>query len=197
MLRSVEFARRFRVPLHVRSSFHDREGTWVKEKTMEDAAVTGVAHSLAEAKLTVQGVPDRPGVASAMFSPLGEAGINVDMIVQNVGHDGRTDISFTVPRSDADAARALAETAAAELGAGAVDLDGAIAKVSVVGAGMRTAPGIAAKMFSVLAAAGINIHMISTSPIRVSCVVSADDVERAVNLLHEAFEPPYPPQEES
>ncbi|MCJ7726323.1 MAG: aspartate kinase [Acidimicrobiia bacterium] len=197
MMRSIEFARRFNVPLHVRSSFHDGEGTWVKEITMEDAAVTGVAHDLSEVKLTVQNVPDRPGVASALFQPLSDAAINVDIIVQNTGHDGHTDISFTVPRADADRARAVAEQAAAALGAGGVSLDTTIAKVSVVGAGMRTHPGIAARMFSVLAGAGINIAMISTSPIRVSCVVDAAVAERAVQLLHEAFDPPFDPMEET
>ena len=196
MMRSVEFGRRFRVPLHVRSSFHDGEGTWVKETTMEDAAVTGVAHDLSEAKLTVRGVPDRPGVAAALFSPLADAGVHVDMIVQNVSRDGRTDISFTVARADAARAKDLAVEAAAALGAEGVDLDEGVAKVSVVGAGMRTHPGVASKMFAVLAAAGINIEMISTSPIRVSCVIAADQVETATNLLHEAFDPPFLPREE-
>jgi len=197
MMRSVEFARRFNVPLHVRSSFHEGEGTWVKENTMEDAAVTGVAHDLSEVKLMVQGVPDRPGVASALFEPLSRAGVNVDMIVQNTSHDGRTDISFTVSRSDADRALAVAETAAEELEAGGVSLDDTIAKVSVVGAGMRTHPGIAATMFSVLAENDINIAMISTSSIRVSCVIDAAVAEQAVQLLHDAFDPPFEPQEES
>jgi aspartate kinase len=197
MLRSVEFGRRYNVPLHVRSSFHDGEGTWVKETTMEKAAVIGVAHDLSEAKLTVQGVPDRPGVASAVFTPLSEAGINVDVIVQNVGREGHTDISFTVARSDAERARTIAEETAAALGAGAVDLDEGIAKVAVVGAGMRSYPGIAAKMFAVLAEAGINIEMISTSAIRVSCVIEEGQVERAVKLLHDEFDPPFLPEDES
>jgi len=197
MLRSVEFGRRYNVPLHVRSSFHDGEGTWVKETTMEKAAVSGIAHDLSEVKVTVQGVPDRPGVASAVFTPLSEAGVNVDVIVQNVGRGGQTDISFTVARSDAGRAMAIAEEVAAALGAGGVDLDDGIAKVAVVGAGMRSHPGIAAMMFSVLAEAGINIEMISTSSIRVSCVIEAAHVERAVNLLHDAFDPPFHPQDES
>ena len=196
MMRSVEFARRFNVPLHVRSSFHGGEGTWVKENTMEDAAVTGVAHNLTEVKLMVQDVPDNPGVASALFEPLSEAGVDVDMIVQNTSHGGRTDISFTVSRTDSDRALALAEEAAAVLGAGGVTLDDTIAKVSVVGAGMRTHPGIAARMFTVLADAGINIAMISTSPIRVSCVIDSAVAELAVQLLHDAFEPPFDPREE-
>jgi len=159
MMRSVEFARRFNVPLHVRSSFHGGEGTWVKEFTMESAAVTGVAHDLSEVKLMVRDVPDRPGVASALFTPLSDAGVNVDMIVQNTSHDGHTDISFTVARTDADRALAIAGQTAEALEAGGVSLDDAIAKVSVVGAGMRTHPGIAATMFSVLADNGINIAM--------------------------------------
>ena len=197
MLRSVEFGRRYNVPLHVRSSFHDGEGTWVKETTMGKAAVIGVAHDLSEVKLTVQGVPDRPGVASAVFTPLSEAGINVDVIVQNVSRGGHTDISFTVARSDAGRARTIAEETAVALGAGVVDLDEGIAKVAVVGAGMRSHPGIAARVFAVLAEAGINIEMISTSSIRVSCVIDADEVERAVNVLHDEFDPPFLPQDES
>lgn len=197
MLRAVEFGRRYKVPLHVRSSFHSGDGTWIKEKTMEDAVVSGVAHDTSEVKLTVQRVPDRPGVAAALFTPLADAGVNVDMIVQNVSHEGHTDISFTVDRQRADEALAVAKQAAAELEAGGVDLDESVAKVSVVGAGMRSHPGIASKMFAVLAAAGINIEMISTSPIRVSCVIDSGRVEEAVALLHQAFEPPFRPQEES
>jgi aspartate kinase len=197
MLRSVEFGRRFNVPIHVRCSFHDGEGTWVKEKVMEDAVVSGVAHDTSEVKLTIRGVPDRPGVAATVFTPLADAGVNVDMIVQNVSQDGHTDISFTVPKADMDRAREIAAAAAVELDAGAVDLDDSIAKVSVVGAGMRSHPGIASKMFAVLAAAGINIEMISTSPIRVSCVIGGDKVKEAVGLLHQAFDPPFRPEEES
>jgi aspartate kinase len=183
--------------LHVRSSFHDGEGTWIKEKTMEDAVVSGVAHDTSEVKLTVQRVPDRPGVAAALFTPLAEAGVSVDMIVQNVSHEGHTDISFTVDRELADEALHIAQEASGELEAGRVDLDDSVAKVSVVGAGMRSYPGIASKMFAVLAAAGINIEMISTSPIRVSCVIDGDRVEDAVALLHQAFDPPFHPKEES
>jgi aspartate kinase len=195
MLRSVEFGRRFNVPLHVRSSFHDGEGTWIKEATMETAAVTGVVHDLSEVKLTVQGVPDRPGVAAALFAPLSDAGVNVDTIVQNVSREGYTDISFTVARADAEQAREIARQVAVALEAGGVDLDEEIAKVSVVGAGMRTNPGIAATMFTVLARAGINIEMISTSPIRVSCVIAASEAERAVRVLHETFDPPFEGEE--
>jgi aspartate kinase len=197
MARSVEFARRYKVPLHVRSSFHDGEGTWIKEEGMEDAVVSGVAHDDAEAKVTVHGVPDRPGVAASVFEPLGEAGIPVDMIVQNVATAGHTDISFTVPKDLTEVARAAAERAAETLGADGVDVDPGIAKVSIVGAGMGSAPGIAAQMFGVLAGAGINIQMISTSPIRVSCVIDGSRVEDAVRLLHDAFDPPVLGEEES
>jgi aspartate kinase len=197
MARSVEFARRFKVPLHVRSSFHDHAGTWIKEDGMEDAVVSGVAHDDTEAKVTVQGVPDRPGVAASVFEPLAEAGIPVDMIVQNVATAGHTDISFTVPMELAERAREAATRAAGDLGAGGVDVDPDIAKVSIVGAGMGSAPGIAARMFAVLAEAGINIQMISTSPIRVSCVVGRDRVEDAVRVLHDAFDPPVVQEEGS
>lgn len=197
MLRSVEFGRRFNVPLHVRSSFHGGVGTWVKEKTMEQAVVSGVAHDTSEAKVTVYEVPDRPGVAAALFEPLAAQGVSVDMIVQNVSRDGLADISFTVPKENAAAARAVAEAVARDVTAGGVDLDERIAKVSVVGAGMKTEPGVAAKMFQALSAAGINIQMISTSPIRVSCVVDAESVERAVQVLHTAFDPPMPPAAEA
>ncbi|HSG80158.1 MAG TPA: aspartate kinase [Acidimicrobiia bacterium] len=190
MYRSVEFGRRFNVPIHVRSSFHDGVGTWVKESTMEEAVITGVAHDVSEAKLTVHGVPDRPGVASALFEPLAEAGVNVDMIVQNVSTEGHTDISFTVPREHITNARAIAEQVATEVEAAGVDVDEGIAKVALVGAGMKAHPGVAARMFTVLSESGINIHMISTSPIRVSCVIAADRVEQAVRALHEAFDPP-------
>jgi len=197
MMRSVEFARRFNVRLHVRSSFHDDDGTLVKENTMEAAAVVGVAHDLSEVKLRVQGVPDQPGVASALFEPFSDAGINVDMIVQNTSHEGLTDISFTVAKADLEQARRVATASVETLGATGLDVDDAIAKVSVIGAGMRTHPGIAARMFTVLADAGINIEMISTSPIRVSCVIDASLAEEAVRLLHDAFNPPFDPQEET
>jgi aspartate kinase len=190
MYRSVEFGRRFNVPIHVRSSFHDGVGTWVKESTMEEAVITGVAHDVSEAKLTVHGVPDRPGVASALFEPLAAAGVNVDMIVQNVSTAGHTDISFTVPKEHIANARAIAEEVATEVEAAGVDVDEDIAKVALVGAGMKAHPGVAARMFTVLSESGINIHMISTSPIRVSCVIAADRVEEAVRTLHETFDPP-------
>ncbi len=189
MSRSVEFGRRFNIPIHVRSSFHDGPGTWVKEDTMEQAIISGIAHDTSEAKLTIRGVPDRPGVAASLFEPLAEASINVDMIVQNVSHDGTTDISLTVPLASLDAARTIAARVADEVEAAGVEVDPDIAKVSLVGAGMKSHPGVAARVFRTLSDAGINIEMISTSTIRISCVVRAVDVERAVRLLHDAFEP--------
>jgi aspartate kinase len=190
MTRSVEFGRRFEVPIHVRSSFSDDVGTWVREASMEQAIVSGIAYDRSEAKVTVNRVPDRPGVAAALFGSLARAGINVDMIVQNVSHDGTTDISFTVPRAHLADAERIAKQVSDGIEAGSVDIDPNIAKVSVVGAGMKSQPGVAARMFETLAAAGINIEMISTSAIRISCVVRADQVEAAVRELHTAFDPP-------
>jgi aspartate kinase len=190
MTRSVEFGRRFGIPIHVRSSFHDGPGTWVKETTMEQAIISGIAHDTSEAKVTVRGVPDRPGVAARVFEPLASAGINVDMIVQNVSHDGSTDISFTVPKASLDVARTIAGQVAVELEAVGVEVDADVAKVSLVGAGMKSHPGVAAGVFRALADAGINIDMISTSTIRISCVVGSEDVERAVQALHAVFDPP-------
>ncbi len=188
-LRSVEFARNHRVPLHVRSSFTWEPGTWVveEEPTMENAVVTAVTHDTSEAKLTVSGVPDRPGLAARLFRALAERNVNVDMIVQNVSQHGMTDISFTVPMVDVSATLQAARELAADIGAGDVVADDGIAKVSLVGAGMRSHPGVSATMFETLAAEGINIEMISTSTIRVTCVVRADAVERAVQALHTAF----------
>ena len=190
MTRSVEFGRRYNFPIHVRSSFHDRPGTWVKEITMEQAIISGIAHDRSESKVTVRGVPDRPGVAAALFEPLAERSVNVDMIVQNVGVDGSTDISFTVPRESARHAAEVAGKIADEMGAAGVDLDENVAKVSLVGAGMKAHPGVAAGVFRALAEAGINIEMISTSTIRISCVVRGDRADDAVRALHAAFSPP-------
>lgn len=190
MLRSVEFGRNFNIPLHVRSSFHDGPGTWVKETTMEQAIISGISHDTSEAKVTVRGVPDRPGVAAALFEPLAAREVNVDMIVQNVSKDGMTDISFTVPKEHAAVAMEVVHKVILEIGAAGVDIDQAVARVSVVGAGMKSHPGVAAKMFRVLSANGINIEMISTSSIRISCVVALDQIEEAVRVLHAAFEPP-------
>jgi aspartate kinase len=184
MARSVEFGIRYNIPIHVRSSFHDRAGTWVKEETMEEPIIRGVAHDDSEAKLTVKGVPDQPGVAAAVFEPMGDAGVNIDMIVQNVSSEGVTDISFTVPEAQAATAVAVAEGIAADINATGVDLDTDIAKITVVGAGMKSESGVAATMFRILSDAGVNIEMISTSTIRISCVVRGDDTQAAVEALH-------------
>jgi len=188
-LRSVEYARRQNVPLVVRSSFNDEPGTWIKEGTdMEDAIISGVAHDDGEAKVTIVNVPDKPGVASRIFRSVADEGINVDMIVQNVSHDGRTDMSFTVPVADLPRLRALADHLVPEIEADSYTVDEGIAKISLVGAGMRSHPGVAADMFDVLAEEGINIEMISTSSIRISCVIRSDDIEKAVRAIHAKFE---------
>jgi aspartate kinase len=188
--RAVEFARNHHVPMHVRSSFTWEPGTWVREEdqTMEQPIISAVTHDTSEAKVTVTGVPDKPGVAARLFRSLADKNVNVDMIVQNVGLAGTTDISFTVPKADLDPAMEVCRSHAAEIGATDALSDTAIAKVSLVGAGMKTNPGVGATMFETLADAGINIEMISTSPIRITCVVRIDDVERAVQELHRAFE---------
>jgi len=189
-LRSVEFARNHHVPLHVRSSFTWEPGTWVveEEAAMEQAVVTAVVHDTSEAKITVPGVPDRPGLAARLFRSLADRSVNVDTIVQNTSLHGTTDISFTVPRVDVAASLDAARALAGDIGAGDVQADDDIAKVSLVGAGMRSHPGVSATMFETLASAGINIEMISTSSIRITCVVRASRVEEAVQALHRAFE---------
>ncbi len=188
-LRSVEFARNHNVPLHVRSSFTWEPGTWItsQEPNMEDPIISGVVTDITEAKMTVIAVPDRPGVSATLFEPLAAANVNVDMIVQNTGHDGTTDISFTMPKSDLRTAEGIVAGVAAQIGAQGVEHDDGIAKISLVGAGMKTSPGIAAKMFRTLADEGVNIEMISTSTIRISVVTSAADLERASRALHTAF----------
>jgi aspartate kinase len=188
-LRSVEYARRYHVTIHSRSSFSDAEGTWVKEAddSMEQAIVSGVTYTTDEAKVTVRGVPDRPGVAAEVFSALADAHVNVDMIIQNVGQAGHSDISCTVPIDDLPAAREALDVVVADLGAIGYTADDTMAKVSLIGAGMRTHPGVAALMFRTLADQGINLEMISTSPIKVSCVIAKDRVEDAVRALHDAF----------
>ena len=162
---------------------------------MEQAIISGIAHDSSEAKLTVHGVPDTPGVAAALFEPLADAGVNVDMIVQNVSKDGTTDISFTVPKAQSDAALGVATALAADLGAGGADLDPDVGKVSLVGAGMKSHPGVAARVFRSLADAKINVEMISTSTIRVSCIVRSEHLDAAVQALHEEFNPPMITQE--
>ena len=188
-IRSVEFAKRYHVPVHVRSSFNQEEGTWVveEEATMHEVSVAGIAHDGDQAKLTLLQVPDRPGVAARLFGPIARANIIVDMIVQNVSEKGATDVTFTVPRGDYEKARALAEGVAREIGAQGVTSELNVAKVSIVGVGMRTHAGIAARMFDVLAAESINIQMISTSEIKVSVVIDAKYTELAVRALHDAF----------
>jgi aspartate kinase len=190
MSRSVEFGRRFNIPIHVRSSFNHTKGTWVQETTMEQAIISGIAHDTSEAKLTVRGVPDRPGIAAELFEALAGRDINIDMIVQNTSNDGSTDISLTVPKASVATARSVAEQVASSVDAAGVEVDDTIGKVSLVGAGMKSHPGVAAKVFRTLADAGINIEMISTSTIRISCVMRADHVAEAVRALHAAFEPP-------
>ena len=188
-LRSVEFARNHNVPIHVRSSFTWEPGTWVthQEPNMEDPIISGVVTDTGEAKVTVVAVPDRPGISAALFEPLAAANVNVDMIVQNTSHDGFTDISFTIPKADVATAETIVSRIATEIGARGVDHDADIAKISLVGAGMKTSPGIAAKMFRVLADEGVNIEMISTSTIRISVVTAAADLEKAARALHTAF----------
>ena len=188
-LRSVEFARNHDVPLHVRSAFTWEQGTWVsnEEPAMEDPIISGVVTDMTEAKVTVLGVPDRPGISAALFEPLAEANVNVDMIVQNTSTEGTTDISFTMPMADMAQSESIVQRVADEIGATGVTHDNDIAKVSLVGAGMKSSPGIAAKMFRVLADEGVNIEMISTSTIRISVIIPAGDMERAARALHTAF----------
>ena len=189
--RSVEFAMKYEVPVVVRSSFNDNPGTLVtkEDEDMEKVVVSGVAYDKNQAKITVTAVPDRPGIAAKLFNDIADAGIVVDMIVQNVSGDGKaTDISFTVPKTDSWKTLKLTEEIAKELDAKGVTLREDIAKISVVGVGMRTHSGVAAKMFSTLASHGINIVMISTSEVKVSCVIDSKYTELAVRVLHDAFE---------
>ena len=187
--RSVEFGSQYGVPIHVRSSFNYNEGTIVREERVveKDMVVVGVAHDVNVAKVTIVDVPDRPGVAYRIFSALAQDGINVDMIVQSTKQESTTDLLFTVSRDDLPRAKEIVEGVAAGLGAQRVLVDDNVGKVSIVGAGMVSNPGVAAKMFEALAQADINIMVISTSEIKVSCLVRADDVLRAVRVVHEAF----------
>jgi aspartate kinase len=189
-IRSVEFAKKFSVPVHVRSTFNnDVEGTWLvkEDESMDEVLVSGVSYDKNEAKITLQRVPDRPGLAAQIFGPIADANIVVDMIIQNASEDGTTDLTFTVPQADHKKALAIVDKLVSDLRAGGVKLDTEIAKVSVVGVGMRTHAGVAAKMFQVLAAEGINIEMISTSEIKISVVIDAKYTELAVRALHDAF----------
>jgi aspartate kinase len=190
MARSVEIARRYGVPLHVRSATGDGEGTWIgKEENLmlEKAIISGVTHDTSEAKATILAVPDSPGIAARVFRALADAGVNIDMIVQNVSADGATDISFTLPKTDLSIAEPILEQLSTAIGSRGVLYDADIGKVSLVGAGMKSHPGVAADMFEALAEANINIEIISTSSIRVSCVVRASEVEAAVRAVHEKF----------
>ena len=189
-MRSVEYAVRHGVKLHVRSAFTWEPGTWVVEEDpdMEHATVRAITHDLSEAKVTVSGVPDRPGVAAQLFRALADRGVNVDMIVQNASEDGITDISFTVPHADLEGSLSVVGGLQEPLGIREYGADPNVARVSVIGAGMKSNPGIAATMFECLAEAGINIDMISTSAIRISCVVSQDQAEQAVAVLHATYE---------
>ena len=193
-LRSVEFARNHNVPIHVRSSFTWEEGTWVRgideerKRKMEEPIISGVVHDVGEAKMTLLGVPDRPGVSALLFESLAQANVNVDMIVQNTSIDGTTDISFTLPIGDIATAEPILKRVGDEVGATGINKDENIVKLSLVGAGMKSSPGIAAKMFRVLADNGVNIEMISTSTIRISVVVERSQLEKAVRALHTAFD---------
>jgi len=190
--RAVEFAKKFNVTLHVRSSFNEVQGTFVSEEadtmSMEKVVIRGVTFNQEEAKLTITMVPDTPGVAARIFKTIADGNINVDMIIQNVSAEGFTDVSFTVPRPELAKARGLVQDISREIGAGDVTVEDEIAKVSIVGVGMKSHPGVAATMFEALAEEKINIMMISTSEIKISCVVQSDDGERAVRALHKAFE---------
>jgi aspartate kinase len=188
-IRSVEFAKKFAVPVHVRSTFSDSEGTWLvtEEESMTDVLVSGVACDKNEAKITLVRVPDQPGLAARIFGPIADAHIVVDMIIQNASEDGTTDLTFTVSKADHKKALRIMEKTLPEVHAKGIKVDTEIAKVSVVGVGMRTHAGVAAKMFQVLAAEGINIEMISTSEIKISVVIDAKYSELAVRVLHDAF----------
>ncbi|GAC1383605.1 MAG: aspartate kinase [Marmoricola sp.] len=197
-LRCVEYARRYDMPIHVRSSFSQKEGTWVvkaedvvwEDNSMEAAIITGVAHDSSQAKLTIVGVPDKPGEAAAIFRAVADASINLDMIVQNVSAaaTGLTDISFTLPRGEGQTAMAALTKLQAEVGFQQLQYDDSVGKVSIIGAGMSTSPGISARFFEALSEAGVNIEMISTSEIRVSVVVAEAQVQAAVNAAHAVFD---------
>ena len=187
MARSVEFGRRYNVPIIVKSTFTNNKGTVVKEKTMEEAIVSGVTHNDKEVKFTLFGVPDQPGIAGTVFGSLSEIGINVDMIVQNVSKESITDISFTAPSEQQKNVEDTLKNISKQLDAKGYDVDENIARISIIGAGMKSESGVASKMFKTLGDNKINISMISTSPIRVSCVISSNDIEKALNVLHEEF----------
>ena len=187
MARSVEFGRRYNVPIIVKSTFANNKGTIVKEKIMEEAIVSGVTHNDKEVKFTLFGVPDQPGIAGTVFGSLSEIGTNVDMIVQNVSKESITDISFTAPSEQQKDVEDTLKNISKQLDAKGYDIDENIARISIIGAGMKSESGVASKMFKTLGDNKINISMISTSPIRVSCVISSNDIEKALNVLHEEF----------
>jgi len=194
-LRCVEYARRFNLPIHVRSSFSNLEGTWVVKDqpeggSMEQAIISGIAHDKSEAKITIVGVPDRAGVAARIFQAIADADINIDMIVQNVSAaaTGLTDISFTLPRTEGSRATSIVQKLQGEIGFQSIQYDDQIGKLSLIGAGMRSHPGVTANFFAAMASAGVNIEMISTSEIRISIVCRQADVERAVQAAHTAFD---------
>lgn len=189
-VRAVEYARKYGIPIHVRSSFSDREGTWVREEdpTMESPIIRSVTYTTDEARITVRGVPDQPGVAAEVFSALADAHVNVDMIIQNTSESGHTDLSCTTPLEDRAVADLALRGVVEKLGAKGYVTDTNIAKISVIGVGMRTNPGVAAKMFRTLADLGINLDMISTSPIKISTVIDKSRVDEAVRVLHDVFQ---------
>ncbi len=188
-IRSVEFAKKYNVVVHVRSSFDDSPGTLVmkEDNEMESVMVSGIAYNKDEAKISIFGVPDHPGIAAQIFTPLSSNNITVDMIIQNVSHEGATDMTFTVPKGDCKKAVQIIEEIADKIGARGVSHDLNIAKVSIIGVGMRSHSGVASTMFETLSREGINIEMISTSEIKVSCVINSKYTELAVRVLHEAF----------
>jgi aspartate kinase len=194
-LRCVEYARRFDLPIHVRSSFSGNEGTWVvKDRPegdgMEQAIISGIAHDRSEAKITIVGVPDRTGVAARIFQTIADVDVNIDMIVQNVSAaaTGLTDISFTLPKAEGEKAIAVLNKIQGEVGFASIQYDDQIGKLSLIGAGMRSHPGVTATFFAALSEAGVNIEMISTSEIRISIVCRASDLDKAVRASHTAFE---------
>ncbi len=197
-IRSVEFASKFQVPIHVRSSFSEEEGTLVVEKdeSMEKVLVRGVAYSKNQARVTIKGVPDQPGIAAQIFGPISDAGIIIDVIIQNTAEDGLTDVTFTVVRSDLERTLEMAKETAKRIGAGEVIGDPTLAKVGLVGVGMQNHAGVASKMFRTLAEHNINIILITTSEIKISVVIDERYTELAVRVLHEAFDLDKPPVEE-
>ena len=196
-VRSVEFGKKYNMPIYVKSTFQDVGGTLVTQENseMEEVVVSAVAFARDQAKITMLGIPDKPGIASKIFGAVAAKQINVDMIIQNVSDHGLTDMSFTVPKNEARQTLEALRPAAADIGARDITSDDNIGKVSIIGVGMRSHTGVAAKAFTALAAAGINIMMISTSEIKVSCVVAGDEINRAVRVLHDAFELALPPDQ--